>query len=676
MKIDRRYFAIFGGLFLVVLVSLIVDSKKPDDLSAEDKNQIIGPQKLVSAEEYFSKGSAWYNKGELDKALGDYNEAIRLNPKYTVAYYNRGVTWDNKGEYEKAIADYNEAIRLDPKYADAYYGRGNTWGRKSEYDKAIADFNKAIWLNPKDAEAFFSRGVAWKRNGELSKTIADYKEAIRLNPKYAEAYNNLAWIQATSPNATFRDGTTAVENATRACELNQWKNANDLDTLAVAYSAAGKYAMAVKWGSKALDIAPPEYDKEAAKKRLKLYKSDKPYRAKPVAKSVKANELVAKLDRVNKLTKSFASPNILQTQDSNNVVSLLLGRKLFSYKKHGFKDIEFGKSFQSVHDSEGLNWIKPSNPCIFLDKARNEYMFDQNRRLIAYTQSYSGKPNKFVQPVVDMFGKTNQEILTSKYADSNFGDVTVRNVIRYHFPKVYVRIVFSSTHRADRYGVVETGHTFINVTDRDWITARLSETGKAKRERFKWIRNVADLVESQKISKQTLPKLAGCVLRAAEDKKQGTYFREYFFEDRVKAKRNKELKKTEQLPTIVTSISFRPTNIWTASRLDTYQWNIKFDFRINAYDSVKGIYNQKDYEEKYKTSQYLRINAVSITHFSDLITEMNSIYGQMYFPPMGDKITYKEKSGSAFYEWKTKDGWTVRAGLNVVSLTWAPKAKL
>ena len=55
------------------------------------------------------------DKGDYDRAIADYDEAIRLDPRYAVAYYNRGVAYCDKGDYDRAIADYNEAIRLDPK---------------------------------------------------------------------------------------------------------------------------------------------------------------------------------------------------------------------------------------------------------------------------------------------------------------------------------------------------------------------------------------------------------------------------------------------------------------------------------------------------------------------------------------------------------------------------------
>jgi tetratricopeptide (TPR) repeat protein len=56
--------------------------------------------------------------------------------------------WNNKEEYDKAIADYTEAIRIDPKYAHAYYGRAAAWNAKGDKDKEMADYNEAIRLDP------------------------------------------------------------------------------------------------------------------------------------------------------------------------------------------------------------------------------------------------------------------------------------------------------------------------------------------------------------------------------------------------------------------------------------------------------------------------------------------------------------------------------------------------
>ena len=230
---------------------------------------------------YNGRGCAWGAKKEFDKAIADFAEAIRLDPKLAVAYHNRGNAWGAKKEFDKAIADYTEAIRLDFKLASlasAYHNRGGAWGAKKEFDKAIADFAEAIRLDPKDAVAYHNRGNVWDDKKEYDKAIADYDEAIRLDPKYARAYNARAWLWATCPDAKFRDGKRAVESATPACELSDWKDANNLDTLAAACAEAGDFDAAVKWQEKANGMFEDSESKEKGRAHLDLYRAKKPYR--------------------------------------------------------------------------------------------------------------------------------------------------------------------------------------------------------------------------------------------------------------------------------------------------------------------------------------------------------------------------------------------------------------
>jgi tetratricopeptide (TPR) repeat protein len=220
----------------------------------------------------------WRENRELDIALGDYAEAIRLDPTKAYVYINRGNAWAAKREYDKALADYDEAIRIDPKYAPAYVGRGLAWKGKKEYDKALADYDEAIRIDPKYTLAYVGRGLAWKGKKEYDKALADYDEAIRIDPKHAPAYNGRAWLWATCPDAKYRDGKEAVESATRACELTEWRDPNDIATLAAAHAEAGDFTAVVKWQAKAIEQLTDEKAKDDSRSRLKLYQEKKPYR--------------------------------------------------------------------------------------------------------------------------------------------------------------------------------------------------------------------------------------------------------------------------------------------------------------------------------------------------------------------------------------------------------------
>ncbi|MDR3619293.1 MAG: tetratricopeptide repeat protein, partial [Paludisphaera borealis] len=225
----------------------------------------------------------WSRKKEYDKAIADFTDAIRLDTADAYAYHYRGSTWSSKKEYDKAIADYTEAIRLDPKDGFNFNARGWTWSRKKEYDKAIADFTDAIRLDPTDGFNFDARGRAWADKKDYDKAIADYTDAIRLDPEHSPAYNGRAWIWATALDDKARDGKRAVESATRACEISEWKNYDDLDTLAAAYAETGDFTSAVKWQEKAIGLLEKdaESDRAGFQKRLDLYLDKKPYRQEP-----------------------------------------------------------------------------------------------------------------------------------------------------------------------------------------------------------------------------------------------------------------------------------------------------------------------------------------------------------------------------------------------------------
>ena len=98
---------------------------------------------------------------------------------------------------DKAIADYTESIRLDPKNAGYRTLRARAWIEKGDYDKAIADYTEAIRLNPRHFLAFNARGLAWSEKGDYGKAIADYNMVIKLNPRTAKPYNNIAFLRAT-----------------------------------------------------------------------------------------------------------------------------------------------------------------------------------------------------------------------------------------------------------------------------------------------------------------------------------------------------------------------------------------------------------------------------------------------------------------------------------------------
>jgi tetratricopeptide (TPR) repeat protein len=101
-------------------------------------------------------------------------------------------------------------------------------------------------------------------------------------PRSAYTRNALAWFLATCPDAAYRNGAEAVKYAQSACELSQWKDASDIDTLAAAHAEAGDFDRAIKYATQAVKlISPSDTHAKEIKEHLALFQRKEAYHASP-----------------------------------------------------------------------------------------------------------------------------------------------------------------------------------------------------------------------------------------------------------------------------------------------------------------------------------------------------------------------------------------------------------
>lgn len=135
------------------------------------------------------RAHAYISKGEVDKAIADTDEVIRLKPDMEAGYTTRALAYMRKQQYELAIADLDVSARLAPS-ANVYHTRGSAFAANTQYDQAVADYDQALRLAPRYAQAYLSRANLYLQRGDYERALGDLAQSIGIQPDNAEAYNS------------------------------------------------------------------------------------------------------------------------------------------------------------------------------------------------------------------------------------------------------------------------------------------------------------------------------------------------------------------------------------------------------------------------------------------------------------------------------------------------------
>jgi len=224
--------------------------------------------------------------------LGDYADAVKLLTeaigeerdamKLAMAHRFRGLAYKHLGRRDEALRDFLEVIRLQPQLDLGYYDAGVIYNLQNRYRDAIEMMTHAIALQ-KDVRGLArrrsERGNAYFHLGDFKRAQSDFVAALRLDRRDPDVLNNVAWFRATCPDANFRNGKEAVELATRACTLDKWQDADEIDTLAAAYAESGNFAEAERYQQKAIALlSEKETLRPRFRARLEQYRAKQPIR--------------------------------------------------------------------------------------------------------------------------------------------------------------------------------------------------------------------------------------------------------------------------------------------------------------------------------------------------------------------------------------------------------------
>ena len=233
------------------------------------------------ADAHNNLGAVLGRQGRLDEAIGHLQTAIKLTPGDAGAHCNLGDALASTGRLDEAIGQYQEALRLKPDDPEAHCNLGVALGRKGRLDEAIFHFRRAVQIEPKLAVAHHRLANLLLQRGQLDDALAHYQAAIDAQPGNAYPLNNLAWVLATCPQISVRNGARALELAQQAERLSGGRNPSILGTLAAAYAETGRLPEAVATAQRALALAAAQTnlaELNPLRSQIELYQAGSPFR--------------------------------------------------------------------------------------------------------------------------------------------------------------------------------------------------------------------------------------------------------------------------------------------------------------------------------------------------------------------------------------------------------------
>ncbi|HLA83429.1 MAG TPA: tetratricopeptide repeat protein [Thermoguttaceae bacterium] len=229
------------------------------------------------------RADVYKKMNDLDAALDDVTRVLRQNPDLPQA---RNLRWSvllDQRKLGQVISEMEEQLERTPGDQDTLIQVAMLYTAQKQPKKAVEIYSKVLAGDADNLEALQGRANALLGVGKHAEAVADFNRAMKLDPNDSNSLNNLAWVLATSPNDSLRDGPRAVTIATRACKLTDYHEAHILSTLAAAYAESGDFDAAVKWSTKAAEAAKNDKEtdasvRESLKKELQSYRRRQPWR--------------------------------------------------------------------------------------------------------------------------------------------------------------------------------------------------------------------------------------------------------------------------------------------------------------------------------------------------------------------------------------------------------------
>ena len=237
-----------------------------------------------SAGAHINLAAALFKLQRIDEAIAEYGSFLAaagsLSPSLrSVIHYNLAGVLLKKGKAAEAVSHYEQALSISPDFSAAHVDLGHVLVRSGRFTEALDHFLRALDRRPDDAGTASDVATALFQLGRHAEAVRYYERALASDPVNAAAMDNLAFVLATTADASLRDGARAIRIARKACEIAGAGDAAALSRLAYVQDAAGQHAEAAATSRQAADLLQAQGDATTAQNlraQASLYEAKTP----------------------------------------------------------------------------------------------------------------------------------------------------------------------------------------------------------------------------------------------------------------------------------------------------------------------------------------------------------------------------------------------------------------
>lgn len=262
---------------------------------AFNRAQVFATEERLLRDTLAKNPAAWAAHNDLGVILakrGDYADAIshfsislQFNPDNVDAHLNLAHAMALQGKFEEAETHLLAALKIKPDDSQLHREFARVLEAQGENQKALRHLQTALVFSP-EIETREELASLFYRTGDSRQSAAQFRRVLALQPDQLDALNNLAWLLATCPDDTVRNGVEAVQHAEHACRLTAFKQARETGILAAAYAETGRFQEAIVTGELSVRLASASGDSRSAavnRQLLVFYRAGKPWHEPPVA---------------------------------------------------------------------------------------------------------------------------------------------------------------------------------------------------------------------------------------------------------------------------------------------------------------------------------------------------------------------------------------------------------